>query len=58
MLTAYAPQIIKLANAILAAPEMKMDQAAVDEWRDLNFQPLTVGLKRRDQMSGLQTATR
>jgi hypothetical protein len=43
--TAYLAQIADLANAILAAPNMKMDEAALREWRDQNFRKVSVMLK-------------
>ena len=45
LVTAYAAQITSLANAILAAPDMKLSQAALKEWRDRNFEKVGVTLK-------------
>jgi hypothetical protein len=44
MIAAYGSQITKLANAILAAPGMKMDQTAINEWRNRHFLRLDVNL--------------
>jgi hypothetical protein len=43
IIAAYGRQIAELDNAILTAPDMKLTEAAVSEWRKHHFQPLDVG---------------
>lgn len=54
MIAAYCKQIAELANAILVAPDMKLTEAAVTEWRDRYFQMLDVALSNAGSGSGVR----
>jgi hypothetical protein len=45
LVTAYAAQITNLANAILAALDMKLSQAALKEWREANLEKVDLTLQ-------------
>ncbi|MGA3104747.1 MAG: hypothetical protein ABSD53_09720 [Terriglobales bacterium] len=45
LVTAYAAQIANLADAILAAPDMKLSESAVNKWRDRSFEKVGLTLQ-------------